>query len=267
MKDKLIIGRYLPLDSIIHRLDPRSKFLFVFLFIVVIFFSHDWLAYLWLGIVLYALLKLSRIPLWFLLKGLLPLFFFLSLTFMMHMFLTKGGTRLVEWGIFSIDTYGLQEGTLIVLRLSYIMIISTILTLTTSPLDLTDAFDRLFKPLRYLKVPVSALSMMMAIALRFIPTLMEELDKIMNAQKSRGAALSSGSVMTRIKAFIPLFIPLFISAFQRAEELAIAMEVRGYDANAQRTSYRRLEWLLRDTVALLCIIPIAVVALTIRYII
>ncbi|AVQ33609.1 energy-coupling factor transporter transmembrane protein EcfT [Staphylococcus muscae] len=267
MKDKLIIGRYLPLDSVLHRLDPRSKFLFVFLFIIVIFFSHDWLAYIWLGFVLYVFLRLGRIPLWFLLKGLLPLFVFLSLTLLMHLFLTKGGVRLFEWGIISIDSHGLQEGLLIVLRLSYIMIISTILTLTTSPLDLTDAFDRLFKPLRYLKIPVAALSMMMAIALRFIPTLMEELDKIINAQKSRGAAFASGSLMSRIKAFVPLFIPLFISAFQRAEELAIAMEVRGYDANAERTSYRRLEWQLQDTVALFCIIPIAAVSLTIRYII
>ncbi|UXR69236.1 energy-coupling factor transporter transmembrane protein EcfT [Staphylococcus sp. IVB6246] len=267
MKDKLIIGRYLPLDSVLHHLDPRSKFLFVFLFIIVIFFSHAWLSYIWLGIVLYTLLKLGRIPLWFLLKGLMPLFFFLSLTLFMHLFLTKGGTRLFEWGIISIDSHGLQEGVLIVLRLSYIMIVSTILTLKTSPLDLTDAFDRLLKPLRYLKIPVSALSMMMAIALRFIPTLMEELDKIINAQKSRGAAFASGSLMSRVKAFVPLFIPLFISAFQRAEELAIAMEVRGYDANAERTSYRRLEWRAQDTIALLCIIPIAVVSLAIRYII
>ncbi|QLK86593.1 energy-coupling factor transporter transmembrane protein EcfT [Staphylococcus sp. 17KM0847] len=267
MKDKLIIGRYLPIDSLIHRLDPRSKFLFVFLFIVVIFLSHEWFSYLWLGFVIYIIVKMSRIPLWFLLKGLLPIFFFLSLTFIMHMFLTKGGIRLFEWGIISIDTGGLQEGTLIVLRLSFIMIISTILTLTTSPLDLTDAFDRLFKPLTYIKIPVSALSMMMAIALRFIPTLMEELDKIMSAQKSRGTVLSSGSISARIKAFIPLLIPLFISAFQRAEELAIAMEVRGYDANIQRTSFRKLQWVWCDTIALLCIIPIAVIALSIRYLI
>ncbi|MBA8778528.1 energy-coupling factor transporter transmembrane protein EcfT [Staphylococcus schleiferi subsp. coagulans] len=261
MKDKLIIGRYLPLDTLVHRLDPRGKFIFVFIFIIVIFLSHHPYSYLWLAFILLMILKVARIPLGFLLKGLLPIFIFLLLTLVMHLFLTKGGTRLFEWGILSIDSNGIREGILIVLRLAYIMIISTLLTLTTSPLNLTEAFDRLFKPLKYIKVPVAALSMMMSIALRFIPTLMEELDKIVLSQKSRGSDISSGSIVSRIKAFIPLMIPLFISAFQRAEELAIAMEVRGYDANQQRTSYRVLEWHVKDTLALLSIIPIAVISI------
>lgn len=266
MKDKLIIGRFLPLDSIIHQLDPRAKFIFVFCFIIVIFMSHDWLSYIWLAIVLFTILRFSRIPIGFLLKGLIPIFIFLGFTFIMHLFLTKGGTRLVEWGFISIDTNGINEGALIVLRLSFIMIVSTILTLTTSPLDLTDAFDRLFKPLNYLKIPVSALSMMMSIALRFIPTLMEELDKIILSQKSRGSDISSGSLAKRIKAFVPLLIPLFISAFQRAEELAVAMEVRGYDAKSVRTSYRTLKWQVKDTITVLAIIPIGVILLMIKHI-
>ncbi|MBI5974678.1 energy-coupling factor transporter transmembrane component T family protein [Staphylococcus canis] len=266
MKDKLIIGRYLPLNSPIHHLDPRAKFIFVFFFIMVIFISHAWLSYVWLALVLYTILRFSRVPLGFLLKGLIPIFIFLSFTFIMHLFLTKGGTRLVEFGMISIDSHGINEGALIVLRLSFIMIVSTMLTLTTSPLDLTDAFDRLFKPLNYIKIPVPALSMMMSIALRFIPTLMEELDKIMLSQKSRGSDISSGSLAKRIKAFVPLLIPLFISAFQRAEELAVAMEVRGYDANSKRTSYRTLEWSTKDTIAVLTIIPIGVISVLIKFI-
>lgn len=264
MKDKLIIGRYLPLDSIVHRLDPRSKFIFVFLFIVIIFLSHHWFAYLWLAMVIWALIKLARLPIIFLFKGLTPIFIFLGLTFIMHLFITKGGVRLFEWGILSIDSNGINEGALIVLRLSYIMITSTILTLTTSPLELTDAFERLFKPLKYIKVPVAALSMMMSIALRFIPTLMEELDKIIMSQKSRGSDISSGSLLQRIQAFVPLLIPLFISAFKRAEDLAIAMEVRGYDAQLERTSYRYLKWHTRDTIAILSLIPIGVGVFLIR---
>ncbi|ARJ50376.1 energy-coupling factor transporter transmembrane component T family protein [Staphylococcus lutrae] len=261
MKDKMIIGRYLPLDTMIHRLDPRSKLIFVFLFIIIIFMGHHPMSYLWLALVLGVMIRLARIPFWFLIKGLSPVFFFLILTLIMHLFLTKGGTRLFEWGIISIDTNGIREGILILFRLSLIMIASTVLTLTTSPLNLTDAFDRLFKPLKYIKVPVAALSMMMAIALRFIPTLMEELDKIILSQKSRGSDMSSGSLMTRIRAFIPLLIPLFISAFQRAEELAIAMEVRGYDAQAERTSYRILKWQARDTWLIVSLVPIAAVSL------
>lgn len=254
----MIIGRYLPLNSIVHRIDPRAKFLFVFLFIIIIFFSHHWFAYLWLAIILFVFIKLARLPLFFLLKGLTPIFLFLAFTFVMHMFITKGGVRLFEWGIVSIDSHGLNEGALIVLRLTFIMVTSTILTLTTSPLELTAAFERLFKPLKYIKVPVAVLSMMMSIALRFIPTLMEELDKIMMSQKSRGSDFNSGSLFHRIKAFIPLFIPLFISAFKRAEDLAIAMEVRGYDTHLERTSFRRLEWHWRDTITLILLIPIGI---------
>lgn len=264
VKDKLIIGRYLPLNSIVHRIDPRAKFLFVFLFIIIIFFSHHWFAYLWLACILLVIIKLARLPLFFLLKGLTPVFIFVGLTFVMHLFVTKGGTRLFEWGILSIDSQGVNEGALIVCRLIFIMLISTILTLTTSSLELTDAFERLFKPLKYIKIPVAALSMMMSIALRFIPTLMEELDKIMMSQKSRGSDFNSGGLFHRIQAFVPLLIPLFISAFKRAEDLAIAMEVRGYDAQLERTSYRHLEWHFKDTVTIALLIPIGAVVYLIR---
>lgn len=144
--------------------------------------------------------------------------------------LTKGGYVLVEWHGITIETNGILEGLYISLRLIGIVMIATIMTLSTSPIDLTDAFERLLAPLKMFKLPVHQLSMIMSIALRFIPTLMDELDKIILAQKSRGSEISSGNIATRIKSFIPLLVPLFISAFQRAEELAVAMEVRGYDA-------------------------------------
>ncbi|WRN52526.1 energy-coupling factor transporter transmembrane component T [Staphylococcus aureus] len=152
--------------------------------------------------------------------------FLLIFTLMMHIFLTKGGYVLVEWHGITIETNGILEGLYISLRLIGIVMIATIMTLSTSPIDLTDAFERLLAPLKMFKLPVHQLSMIMSIALRFIPTLMDELDKIILAQKSRGSEISSGNIATRIKSFIPLLVPLFISAFQRAEELAVAMEVR-----------------------------------------
>ncbi len=141
----------------------------------------------------------------------------------------------------------------------FIIMISTIMTLSTSPIDLTDAFEKLLSPLKLVKIPVHQLSMMMSIALRFIPTLMNELDKIILAQKSRGSEISSGSIINRVKAFVPLLIPLFISAFQRAEDLAIAMEVRGYDTKKQRTNYRKLQWETKDSLTLLILLPLSVV--------
>ena len=254
MKNKLIIGRYLPINSFVHHLDPRAKLMFVFLFIILIFFCHSPLTYLWM----FALIL-------FLIKGLTPIFFFLIFTLMMHIFLTKGGYVLVEWHGITIETNGILEWLYISLRLIGIVMIATIMTLSTSPIDLTDAFERLLAPLKMFKLPVHQLSMIMSIALRFIPTLMDELDKIILAQKSRGSEISSGNIATRIKSFIPLLVPLFISAFQRAEELAVAMEVRGYDANVKRTSYRQLKWQLRDTLSLIMIIPIAIILFVLKY--
>ena len=230
MKNKLIIGRYLPINSFVHHLDPRAKLMFVFLFIILIFFCHSPLTYLWMFALILFFMRLAKIQLWFLIKGLTPIFFFLIFTLMMHIFLTKGGYVLVEWHGITIETNGILEGLYISLRLIGIVMIATIMTLSTSPIDLTD-----------------------------------ELDKIILAQKSRGSEISSGNIATRIKSFIPLLVPLFISAFQRAEELAVAMEVRGYDANVKRTSYRQLKWQLRDTLSLIMIIPIAIILFVLKY--
>ncbi|MCE5038706.1 energy-coupling factor transporter transmembrane component T family protein [Staphylococcus auricularis] len=265
MKDKFIIGRYLPLDSIIHRLDPRAKLIFVFFFIIIIFFAHSVATYAWLFLLIMIFLRLSQIKLWFLVKGLTPIWFFMIFTFVMHLFLTKGGTTLVDFRLFTIDSNGVIEGIYIVLRLAFIVMISTIMTLSTSPIQLTDALERLLSPLKVVKLPVHQLSLMMSIALRFIPTLMEELDKIILSQKSRGSEISSGSIPNRVKAFVPLLIPLFISAFQRAEDLAIAMEVRGYNPDTERTSYRRLQFKAQDIWTLVLLVPIAVVLFGLKY--
>ncbi|MCU5745130.1 energy-coupling factor transporter transmembrane protein EcfT [Staphylococcus sp. SQ8-PEA] len=265
MKDKFILGRYLPIDSFFHSLDPRAKFIFVFFFIILIFFAHSVGTYLWIFSLILLAIRLARIHIIYIIKGLTPLWIFLILTFLMHMFLTKGGKELIHIGFLTVDTHGIEEGIYIALRLLFIMCASTILTLATSPLDLTHAFERLLAPFRYVKVPVQQLSLMMAIALRFIPTLMEEMDKIILAQKSRGSEMSSGNLWQRLKAFVPILIPIFISAFQRAEDLAIAMEVRGYEVGVERTNYRHLNWKLKDTLFLLSIIPISLVLLLLKY--
>ena len=191
MRDKFIIGRYLPLDTFVHRRDPRAKLIFVFLFIILIFLH----IHFYLFMVIYNHCNHDENCSYkslVLIKGLTPIWIFLIFTFLMHLFLTKGGIRIFEFGFISIDTHGILEGIYIVLRLMFIIMVSTIMTLTTSPLDLTDAFERLLYPLKLIKIPVHLLSMMMSIALRFIPTLMNELDKIILAQKSRGSEISSG---------------------------------------------------------------------------
>ena len=208
---------------------------------------------------------MAKINFMFLIKGLTPIFVFLIFTFLMHLFFTKGGTVLLHWHFITIESNGILEGVYISLRLIFIVMIATVMTLSTSPIDLTDAFEKLLTPLKWLKLPVHQLSMMMSIALRFIPTLMDELEKIILAQKSRGSEISSGSLITRIRAFIPIMIPLFISAFQRAEELAIAMEVRGYDINIKRTSYRLLHWQYKDTITVLLLIPIATILFILKF--
>ena len=265
MKNKLIIGRYLPNNSVIHQLDPRAKVLFVFMFIILIFFAHSFATFGWIILLILMFMFLAKIKLWFLIKGLTPIFLFLVFTFSMHVLFTNGGIVLFQWKFITIESNGVMEGIYISLRLIFIVMIATIMTLSTSPIDLTDAFEKLFVPLKVIKVPVHQLSMMMSIALRFIPTLMDELEKIILAQKSRGSEISSGSLITRIRAFIPIMIPLFISAFQRAEELAIAMEVRGNDINIKRTSYRLLHWQYKDTLTVLLLIPIATILFILKF--
>ncbi|TDM02379.1 energy-coupling factor transporter transmembrane component T family protein [Macrococcus carouselicus] len=264
MLDKMVLGRYVPLDSFVHHLDPRMKLIFVFLMTIVIFFANNVITYLLLIAVILIALYASELRLSFLIGGLKPILLLLVFTFFMHIFWTKGGGTVFRLGFLTVDRNGVEQGIFITLRFVLIIFLTTIMTLTTSPISLTDAMETLFRPLRKLKIPVHELALMMSIALRFIPTLMDETQKVMRAQMSRGSDMTTGSAIKRLKAIVPLLVPLFVSAFKRAEDLAVAMEVRGYRGDINRTKYRRLNWRLTDTLTLLTIIPITLLILYYR---
>lgn len=251
MMEKMIFGRYIPGDSLIHRLDPRAKILFVFLFIAIVFVANNALTY---GILLaftFGVVFLSKIRLYFLVNGLKPVFILLIFTFLLHIFFTQGGQLLLSIGFVDIYEEGLRQGIFLSIRFLVLVFITSILTLTTSPISITDGIETLLGPFKRVKLPVHELALMMSISLRFIPTLMDETGKIMKAQMARGSDIGSGPVKERIKAVVPLLIPLFVSAFKRAEDLATAMEVRGYRGGEGRTRYRQLQWRWADTVSIL----------------
>lgn len=251
MMEKMIFGRYIPGDSLIHRLDPRAKILFVFLFIAIVFVANNALTY---GILLaftFGVIFLSKIRLYFLVNGLKPVFILLIFTFLLHIFFTQGGQLLLSIGFVDIYEEGLRQGIFLSIRFLVLVFITSILTLTTSPISITDGIETLLGPFKRVKLPVHELALMMSISLRFIPTLMDETGKIMKAQMARGSDIGSGPVKERIKAVVPLLIPLFVSAFKRAEDLATAMEVRGYRGGEGRTRYRQLQWRWADTASIL----------------
>lgn len=235
----LTIGQYLAGDSLVHRLDPRTKLTIVGAFMVVLFVAANGPAYATLtGFVVLAV-ALAKVPPRMLLRGLRPILFLLSLTFVLQLFLTPG-TPILTLGPLVGTAEGLRVGLFMVLRLLLLLVMASLLTLTTSPVSLTDGLESVMGPLRWVGLPTHELAMMMTIALRFIPTLMEEADKVMKAQVARGADFESGNVLRRVRSLVPLLVPLFVSAFRRADELATAMEARGYDGGAERTRMNRL---------------------------
>lgn len=254
MLSSMILGRFIPGDSLVHRMDPRAKLIMTTLFMAIVFFANNVYTYLALIGFVFFILALAKLNPIFVFKGLKIVFILLIFTFLMHLFLTKGGTVLVDAKWFTIDSAGVIKGTFIGIRLVMLVVITTIMTLTTSPISLTDAIEKLAHPLKKIKVPVHEIAMMMSISLRFIPTLMDETDKIIKAQSSRGSTFMAGKLKDRIKALLPIIIPLFVSAFQRAEDMAIAMEVRGYTGGEGRTSFRQLKWTLKDTLGILFLI-------------
>lgn len=259
MMEKMIFGRYIPGTSFVHKMDPRSKLIFVFAFIIVVFFANNPITY---GLLLaFTLLTVfvSRIRLYFLVNGLKPVLILMIFTFLLHVLFTKEGDLLWEWRFLEVYRGGLEQGIFISFRFLILVFMTSILTLTTSPISITDGVETLLKPLKRLKLPVHELALMMSISLRFIPTLMDETDKIMKAQMARGSDLSAGPLLDRIKAIVPLLVPLFVSAFKRAEDLATAMEVRGYKGGEGRTRYRQLKWGIGDTVILIVLAVLAVV--------
>lgn len=251
MMDKLIFGRYIPGDSWIHKLDPRAKLLSTVIFIGIIFLANNWQTYLLLLLFALTAIRLSTIKLSFFINGIKPLIWLILFTVVLQVLFTGGGTVYFDWGPIIVSREGLLNGVFIFCRFVLIIFMSTLLTLTTMPLSLTDAIEYLLRPLKVVKVPVYEIALMLSIALRFVPTLMDETEKIMNAQRARGVDFGEGNIFQQMKAIVPILIPLFVSSFNRAEELATAMEARGYKGGEGRTKYRQLEWVSRDTTAMM----------------
>ena len=248
LKD-ITLGQYFPGKSPIHLLDPRTKLLFLIIYFIALFTADGWISYGIVLVFLSAVIYMTTIPLKTIVKGLKPLIFILVFTGILNLFMTPGENVLVSfWGL-NITTEGLVQAIFMVSRILMLIVGTFLLTYTTSPIALTDGLESLLGPLKKLHLPVHELSMMMCIALRFIPTLIEETDKIMCAQKARGADFETGSLMERAKALIPILVPLFISAFRRADELATAMECRCYQGGEGRTKMKLLRYHREDFLA------------------
>ena len=247
----ITLGQYVPGDSALHKLDPRTKILLMIAYIVAVFLVKRIEVFLLIILFTIGVTLLARVNLGYLFKALKPMRILLPVMFLMNLFLIKTGTLLVEWWIIKIYSDGLKNAVFIVLRLATLVAGTSLLTLTTTPIALTDGLEKLLSPLKVIKFPAHELAMMMTIALRFIPTLIEEADKIMKAQLARGADFESGNIFKRAKAMLPILIPLFVNSFRRADELAMAMESRCYHGGEGRTRMRVLRFTWRDLAAVL----------------
>ncbi|MGQ9473735.1 MAG: energy-coupling factor transporter transmembrane component T family protein [Candidatus Caldatribacteriaceae bacterium] len=255
----VVIGQYVPLDSPIHRLDPRVKILFVGIAIVGLFLVEQWLAFMLLGAFFLILTFEARLPFGYVLRSLKPILFLLIFTLVLHFFFTPG-QYLFEYGPVHVSLEGLQKGLFIIVRLCLLIIATALLTLTTSPVELTDGMEYLLSPFKRWGFPAHELAMMMTIALRFIPTLLEEADRILKAQKARGMDFESGGLIQRAKNLIPLLVPLFVNSFKRAEDLAVAMESRCYRGGIGRTRLRVLRMAFKDYIFLFFSFTIVILA-------
>ncbi len=248
LKD-ITLGQYFPGKTVVHRLDPRTKLILVIVYIVALFSAKGIVSYGLMVGTLCGIIAASKINPKIILRSLKPLLFIIALTGILNLFYTQG-EPLVSFWIFTITKEGVRSAIFMVLRISLLIAGTFMLTYTTSPIALTDGLEMLMNPLKKIKIPVHELSMMMCIALRFIPTLIEETDKIMSAQKARGADFETGSLLQRAKALIPILVPLFISSFRRADELAVAMECRCYHGGDGRTRMKQLNYTGKDYIAL-----------------
>ena len=249
LKD-ITLGQYFPGNSPVHRLDPRTKLLMLVVYIVALFCAVSWVSYAAVFVFLAATISISKIPVKSIVRGMKPLIVILVFTGVLNLFFTVGeGEPLVDFWVFTIYTEGVVRAFFMVIRILMLISGTFLLTYTTSPISLTDGLESLLGPLKVFRLPVHELSMMMCIALRFIPTLIEETDKIMSAQKARGADFETGSLLQRVKALVPILVPLFISAFRRADELATAMECRCYQGGEGRTKMKILHFTYFDFVA------------------
>lgn len=248
MLSDITIGQYFPGNSILHRLDPRTKVVLLFFYLVLIFLCKSSISYGVMTALTAALMLLSKVPMRMMLRSLKPLWWIILFTFVVHIFSTPG-EELCKVAFLSVTAEGIVEGFYICLRLVLLICLSSLLTFTTSPLKLTDAMEALLSPGKRVGVPAHELAMMMTIALRFVPTLIQETDRIMKAQQSRGADFMTGSIMKRMQAFVPVLVPLFLSAFRRADDLAMAMEARCYRGGEGRTQMKALKITSIDYVA------------------
>ena len=245
LKD-ITLGQYFPGQSVIHRLDPRTKLIMLVVYIVALFLAKSWVSYALMLAFLVWVIQISTIPPKAIVRGMKPLVMILLFTGILNLFFSQDGRVLVHFWIITVTTGGVSRAAMMMARILMLITGSFLLTYTTSPIALTDGLESLMGPLKKLKVPVHELAMMMCIALRFIPTLIEETDKIMSAQKARGADFENGSLMDRARALIPILVPLFISAFRRADELATAMECRCYQGGEGRTKMKQLHYHRND---------------------
>ncbi|AFS79234.1 cobalt transporter permease protein CbiQ [Gottschalkia acidurici 9a] len=265
MLKNITIGQYFPGDTVIHNLDPRVKIISVFLFIMSLFLIKTFYPYILVIVFIGVTITISKVPISYILKGLKPLMFLIAITFAINALMTKGEI-IFEIGPLDITKEGLIQATFMALRLIFLVIGTSLLTLTTSPISLTDGIESLLSPFKKIGVPAHELAMMMTIALRFIPTLLEETDKIMKAQMARGADFESGNIINRAKSLVPLLVPLFISAFRRADELAMAMEARCYRGGENRTRMRKLELRNRDYIATTITVMFSISIIILRFI-
>lgn len=259
----ITLGQYYQTDSVIHKLDPRVKLVATICFIISLFVVQNWIGYLAAAIFLGIMIRLSKVPFRFIVKGMKAILFILLITAVFNLFLTPGEVLISFWKL-SITREGLQTAVMMAVRLSFLIVGSSIMTLTTTPNSLTDGLEKLMKPLKLFRVPVHEIAMMMSIALRFIPILLEETDKIMKAQIARGADFESGNLLKRAKAMVPLLVPLFISAFRRANDLAMAMEARCYRGGEGRTKMKPLIYKKRDAAAYTVLVIYFAVCVAIR---
>lgn len=257
----ITIGQYYPSNSILHRLDPRVKIMCTLLYLISLFLFKNIWGYGIATIFLIGVIVLSKVPFKYIVKGLRPVVVLLMITVLFNLFLTSNGKVIVEFGVLKITDEGLKFAIFMAIRLIYLILGSSIMTFTTTPNALTDGIESLLSPLGIIKVPVHEIAMMMSIALRFIPILLEETDKIMKAQIARGADLENGNIVKKAKAMIPILVPLFVSAFRRANDLAMAMEARCYQGGAGRTKMKPLKYQYKDYLAYLFVGAYVVLAI------
>ena len=250
MLREITLGQYYPVDSVIHRLDPRVKLLSTLLFLISLFITDNFIGYVVAVIFLFACVKLCKVPFSYIVKGMKTIVFLLCFSVVLNLFLTTGDVVFSFWRL-TITKQGIYTAAFMAIRLSFLIVGSSIMTLTTTPNNLTDGLEKGLGFLKAIKVPVHEISMMMSIALRFIPILMEETDKIMKAQMARGADFENKNLIKRVKSLIPLLVPLFVSAFRRANDLAMAMEARCYRGGDGRTKMKPLKYTKTDALAYL----------------